>query len=101
MSSKNFNSLSGMRIIGISSTEKEDGRVVSTLYVEQDFEDYFDNPDAGRTCSGRKTDSIYVGDYDCSGLEPGMFIDILYGKAINTAKGTYQPIRRIDVVESE
>jgi len=101
MSSKSFETLSGMRIIGISSTEKENGRVFSTLYVEADFEAYFDNPEAGRTCSGRKTDSIYVGDYDCSGLEPGMFIDILYGKAINTARGPYQPIRRIDVVEPE
>ncbi|MCM1119218.1 MAG: hypothetical protein NC543_07645 [bacterium] len=93
--------LQGMRIIGISSTEKEDGRVFSTLYVEQEFESYFDNPESGRICSGRKTDSVYVGDYDCSGLEPGMSIDILYGKAISTARGTYQPIRRIDVIESE
>lgn len=101
MSSKSFDFLNGMRIIGISSAEKEDSRIFSTLYVEMDFEDYYDNPEAGRTCSGRKTDSIYVGDYDCSGLEPGMVIDILYGKAISTAKGTYQPIRRIDVIESE
>lgn len=101
MLSKNFDVLGGMRIIGISSTEKENGRVFSTLYIEMDFEDYYDNPEAGRTCSGRKTDSVYVGDYDCSDLEPGMFIDILYGKAINTARGTYQPIRRIDVIESE
>lgn len=101
MNSKNFDSLGGMQIVGISSTEREDGRVFSTLYVEADFEAYFDNPEAGRTCSGRKVESISVGDYDCSDLEPGMFIDILYGKAINTARGTYQPIRRIDVIESE
>lgn len=89
-----------MEIIGISSTERENGRITYTLYVKLDFEAYFDNPENGRTCIGQKTDIIFVSDHDCSGLAPGMIIDILYGKAITTAKGSFQPIKRIDVLEA-
>ena len=41
---------------------------------------------------------IYVGAYDCSKIKVGMLIDISYDKAITTSKGTYQPIKRIDII---
>ncbi|WP_281418861.1 hypothetical protein [Vallitalea pronyensis] len=41
---------------------------------------------------------LVIGNYDCSALKVGMDIDILYDKAITTAKGTFQTIKRIDVI---
>ena len=85
-------------IIGIASTVTESGRVSTTLHLATPFGDYFDNPEAGRTCVGQKVEAVYVGGYDCSSLSVGDTVEILYGKAITTAKGTFQPIKRIDVL---
>lgn len=80
-----------MLLIGILHSHTKDNRVVSTLYVEKDFEEYYRRD--GRECSGKMTDSIYVGDYDVSGLSIGDNIRIYYGKAI----GKYQPVEKIVV----
>ena len=47
----------------------------------------------------KKVESIYVGSIDCSALRVGQEIEVLYEKAITTAKGTFQPIKRIEVIE--
>ena len=44
---------------------------------------------------------MYVGDFDCSSLKVGTFIDISYDKAITSSKGTFQKIKRIDVVSEK
>ena len=85
-------------IVGIARTAAENGRVSTNLHVKSSFDDFHNNPEAGRTCEGEKVESIYVGNYDCSELNVGDEIEILYGKAITTAKGTFQPVKRIDVL---
>lgn len=86
-----------MFIVGISSNESG-GRKSTTLHVLSEFDAYQNNPEAGRTCEGQKAESIYVGNYDCSELELGQEIEIYYGKAITTAKGTFQPVALIRVL---
>lgn len=87
-----------MYIVGINYSTNSNGQKVSTIYVTEPFEPYYTNVEAGRSCIGEKTESIYVGDYDCSNLEIGMEIEIFYDKAISTKKGTYQPIKKIDII---
>ena len=53
-----------MKIVGISRTKTEDGRINSTVHIAEDFPGYYNNPEKGRSCVGQKVDSIYVGDYD-------------------------------------
>lgn len=86
-----------MIIVGISSNESG-GRKSTTLHVLSEFDAYQNNPEVGRTCEGQKAESIYVGNYDCSELELGQEIEIYYGKAITTAKGTFQPVALIRVL---
>lgn len=85
-------------IVGISASESN-SRKATTLHLLGDFDAYQDNPSAGRTCVGKKAESVYVGDYDCSSLEVGQIVEIYYGKAITTAKGTFQPVTLIRVIE--
>ncbi len=91
---KNF-----MKLVGISYTVNSSGENLSTLYVETDFEPYYQNPEAGRNCVGVKTESVYVGNFDVSDLNVGMEIEISYDKAIQTKHGIYQPIKRIDIIK--
>ncbi len=86
-----------MKILGMNFTNTN-GHRTTTIHVAEEFNAYYSNVEAGRGCVGMKVESVYVGDYDCSALKVGMDIDILYDKAITTAKGTFQPIKRIDVV---
>lgn len=89
-----------MKLIGLNYSTNAEGRKVSTLHVADDFNSYYTNAEAGRGCTGQKVDSVYVGDFDCSNLKVGMDIDILYDKAIVTAKGkAFQPIKRIDILK--
>lgn len=87
-----------MTLVGMNYTTNENGQRYTTLQVIDDYNSYFNNPSAGRGCVGKKVDSVYVGSYDCSALKVGMEIDILYDKAIKTAKGTFQPIKRVDII---
>lgn len=88
-----------MEIVGLNYSTNADGVRVTTLQVMDDYNDYYNNPDAGRGCVGKKVESIYVGDYNCGGLKVGMHVDVLYDKAINTARGSFQPIKRIEVLK--
>ncbi|RKI41202.1 hypothetical protein D7V86_10500 [bacterium D16-51] len=88
-----------MKIIGIHYSTNGEGKKVSTLHVSDNFNDYYSNAEAGRGCVGQKADTVYVGNFDCSHLKVGMEIDICYDKAITTAKGTFQPIKRIDILK--
>ena len=47
---------------------------------------------------GKRTEAIYVGSYDISDLEIGMEIEIYYDKAVSTAKGTFQTVKKIIVL---
>lgn len=42
--------------------------------------------------------TIYASQYDCSALKVGMEIDVLYDKAITTGRGTFQPVKRIEIL---
>ena len=86
-----------MEIVGIATSERG-GKKSTTLHVVGDFDAYQLNPESGYICLGQKVESVYVGGYDCSGLEVGQGIEIYYGKAITTAKGTFQPVALIRVL---
>lgn len=88
-----------MKVIGINYSTNASGTRVTTLHIAEDFNPYYSNQDAGRCCEGKKVDAIYLGDYDCSAIKVGMDVDILYDKAIKTAKGTFQPIKRIEILK--
>lgn len=90
-----------MTILGMSYTTNADGIRNTTLYTKDNFEPYFNNPDNGRKCVGMKVEPIYVGSYDCSNLKVGMEISIYYDKAIVTPKGTFQPVKKIEILEKE
>lgn len=87
-----------MTIVGMNMTTTSEGMVSTTLHVTDEFNTYYHNPSAGRSCIGEKCESIYVGNHDCSELRVGMVIDILYDKAITTNRGTFQPIKRIEII---
>lgn len=86
-----------MRLMGMNYTTNDNGVKYTTLHGYDEFNSYFSNAEAGRGCLGKKAESIYVGDYDCSDLKPGMDIEILYDKAISTKNGFYQPVKKIVV----
>lgn len=88
-----------MQIVGMNYVTNSLGKKNTTLQVIDEYNPYYNNAEAGRGCVGMKAESIYVGDFDCSELKIGMDIEILYDRAITTSKGTFQPIKRIDVIE--
>lgn len=87
-----------MTVLGINRAVNANGVTNTTLHVAEDFDSYYTNPEAGRSCEGKKVSSIYTASFDCSKIKVGMEIDISYEKAITTAKGTFQPIKRIDII---
>lgn len=88
-----------MRLVGLNYTTNVEGRKNTTLQVTDEYNSYYSNAEAGRGCMGVKVEAIYVGDIDCSALKIGQEIEVLYDKAITTARGTFQPIKRIDLIE--
>lgn len=90
-----------MVVLGKNYTTGSDGRKTTTLHVMTDFDSYYSNVEAGRGCVGKKVETIYAGDYDCSGIKPNMQIEVYYDKAISTSKGTFQPIKRIEVIPAQ
>lgn len=87
-----------MTLLGMNNSTNTNGQKVTTLHVADDFNSYYTNADAGRNCVGKKVDTIYVGSYDCSNLKVGMEIDISYDKAVTSSKGTFQTVKRIDII---
>ena len=88
-----------MTVVGINRAVNPNGVLNSTLHVTEDFDSYYTNLEAGRSCEGKRVSSIYVGSYDCSKIKVGMEIDISYEKAITTAKGTFQQVKKIDIIK--
>ncbi|HBJ2623000.1 TPA: hypothetical protein LA827_002780 [Clostridium botulinum] len=88
-----------MILVGMNFSTNASGVKTTTLHVNDDFNAYYINAEAGRGCIGKKTDSIYVGDFDCSALKVGMEIEVMYEKAITTKRGTFQPVKRIDILK--
>ena len=87
------------KVIGIHFTTSESGIKSTTLHLEEDFPTYYSNAEAGRNCSGKRATSVYIGDYDSSAIKVGSEIEIFYDKAITTKSGTFQPIKKIDVLK--
>ena len=87
-----------MKILGMQYSTNSSGERVFTIHGSVPFDNYYKNPESGRGCTGEKAESVYVGTYDCSALKVGMEIEILYDKAIKTSKGTFQPVKRIDIL---
>ena len=87
-----------MKILGIHYTMRKNGTVLTTLHVVGEFESFYTDFESNRSCVGKKVETIYVGEYDCSNLQVGMEIDISYDKAVTTSKGTFQSIKKIDII---
>lgn len=90
-----------MIIVGMNTTTNSNGELNTTLYVTTEFDTYYDNPAAGRSCIGQKTESVFVGTYDCSKLKIGMDVEIYYDKAVTTSRGTFQSVKLINIVKNE
>lgn len=90
-----------MRIVGLHYSTNANGEKNFTIHGTSQFEAFYKNVDGGRNCTGERVESVYVGTYDCSGLKPGMEIEILYDKVIKTAKSTFQPVKRIEVLNKQ
>lgn len=90
-----------MEIVGICwSVSATTGKKVYTLCVKESFSDYYADSTKGRGCTGMAVESIYVGGFDCSDLDVGDHIEILYGRAISGKDGkTFQPIKRIEKLD--
>ena len=88
-----------MLVVGIHKNTNAQGEVVATLHVTDEFNSYYHNAEAGRSCEGKKTETIYAGTVDCSAVKVGMNIEVIYDKAVATAKGIYQPIKRIEILD--
>ena len=89
-----------MVIVGKNSTTNASGEINTTLQVLEEYESYYNNREAGSTCEGQRAESIFVGTYDCSRLKVGMNIDVYYDKAVTTARGTYQSVKKIDIIST-
>ncbi len=87
-----------MEIVGISYATNTKGTRNATIYVVKEFDDYYKSTDGSRDFVGKKVEAIYVGSYDISDLEIGMEIEIFYDKAVVTAKGTFQTVKKIIVL---
>lgn len=85
-----------MEIIGITQNKNSEGKTLTTLHVAEEFEAYYSAEN--RTCMGKKVSTVYVGDFDCSQLEIGMEIELLFGRAIPTKSGVFQPVKKIVIV---
>ena len=88
-----------MKVEGISRATNAQGKVTTTLHLSDNFNSYYTNAEAGRSCDGKKVETIYAGTVDCSAVKVGMEIEVIYDKAVATAKGIYQPIKRIDIID--
>lgn len=88
-----------MKLIGKNFAKNADGIVCTTLHLTDNFEPYYSNPEAGRGCEGQKVCSVYAGSYDCSALKVGTEIEIFYDKAVTTSRGTFQQVKKIEIIE--
>lgn len=88
------------KIIGIASTTNEKGEISYTLHLCDEFPEYANEIAKGKKAIGQKVETVYAAKYDCSKLKIGDEIIIYYDRAITTSKGTYQCIKKIDLIQS-
>ena len=88
-----------MQLVGMNYTIGNDGNKKTTLHTVSEFDTFYSGAD-NRGCTGHMVESIYVGEYDCTHLKVGMVIDICYEKAISTRNGSYQRVKKIDIINS-
>lgn len=86
------------KLVGMNFIKNSDGTVNTTLELNFDYPSYYNDKNAGRGCVGQKTDSVYVGNYDCSALKVGMEIEIYYDKMAKGKNGPFSPIKKIEAV---
>lgn len=89
-----------MKIIGISYSTNELGEKSYTLHCTEAFPEYANNTEKGRYAKGNKVEVLYVGKYDCSNFKIGDELAIYYDKAVTTKTGTFQPVKKIDVINT-
>ncbi len=87
-----------MRILGINCSKNASKETVYTLHLATNFEPYYSDKHYERTCIGERVESIYVGTYDCSDLDVGMEVEIYYDRAKTSSKGTYQTVKKIEII---
>ena len=87
-----------MKILGITSTVLEGGQKSYTLHTAESFPAYANDISKGRSAEGQRVEAVYIGNYDCSNLKIGMEIEIYFDKAITTNKGTFQTVKKIEVL---
>jgi hypothetical protein len=83
-----------MRIEGLYNNKGK-----STIYISQEPDSYYVDASEGRVFHGRLTKSIYLGDYDASGLKVGNEVEIYYGEPVSSKNGVYAPIKKIEVIK--
>ncbi len=88
-----------MKIVGINFVVNEDGVKKTTLHTMSEFDSFYSGGE-NRGCVGHMVENVYVGDYDCSQLKVGMLIEVYYEKAISTKNGSYQRVKKIDILST-
>ena len=89
-----------MILLGISYNTGSNGTRYSTLYVQLDFDAYYNDPEAGRGCIGVRAEAISVGAYDTSNLKPGMHIESSFDPARTSKTGkTFQSVKKIEILK--
>lgn len=79
-----------MRVLGIEINTR-DNKNLTTLHVIDEFNSY---EQQHKVVEGQKVEAIYVGNYNCDAISVGSEIEIIWGRA----RGSYQPIKRIDIL---
>lgn len=87
------------KVMGIHSTVGANGITTTTLHLADDFKPYYADASAGRSCAGKCVKSVYVGNYDCSEIQIGSNIEIYYDEAVSSKKGTFQSVKKIEVIK--
>jgi len=86
-------------LLGLHFTTN-DGQRRTTLHVKYDFKSFYNNLQNGRGCIGERVEEIYIGDYDISGLdlEVGSEIEVYFDKGVQTSKGIFQPVKKVELL---
>ena len=82
------------KVLGIKKVEGKEGRVYVSFFCMTAFTDY--EVENSKELSGKKTEVVQA-DNDF-GVVVGDEIEFIYGKAIPTAKGVYQPIKGVNFI---
>lgn len=89
-----------LEVVGIQLSVNKKGETTTTLHMLGEFPDYY-NVSEGKAAIGKMALSEYMGTIDCSHIEVGALVDVVYDKAVTTSKGTFQPVRRVDVIKQK